>query len=79
MLLAYKYRMYPTAKQKAAIDNHIDTCRFVYNYFLEQKLKAYAQDKQTLSCFDLNKMLPGLKEEHPWIKETYAQALQMQS
>jgi len=55
---------------------HIHACRFVYNYSLEQKIRAYEQDGRKLSCYDLNNRLPALKEEHPWLKEVNSQSLQ---
>jgi putative transposase len=76
MLQAYKYRMYPNRAQVASLMQHIHACRFVYNYSLEQKVRAYEQDGRKLSCYDLNNRLPALKEEHPWLKEVNSQSLQ---
>ncbi|MGI6022623.1 MAG: RNA-guided endonuclease TnpB family protein [Methanoculleus sp.] len=76
MLRAYKYRMYPCQEQVASLMHHIHACRFVYNHSLEQKIRAYEQEGQKLSCFDLNARLPALKEEHPWLKEVNSQSLQ---
>ncbi|MGE4375450.1 MAG: IS200/IS605 family element RNA-guided endonuclease TnpB [Methanoculleus sp.] len=76
MLQAYKYRMYPNRAQVASLMQHIHACRFVYNYSLEQKIRAYEQDGRKLSCYDLNNRLPALKEEHPWLKEVNSQSLQ---
>ncbi|MFY1644252.1 IS200/IS605 family element RNA-guided endonuclease TnpB [Methanoculleus bourgensis] len=76
MLQAYKYRMYPNREQVASLMQHIHACRFVYNSSLEQKIRAYEQEGQKLSCFDLNARLPALKEEHPWLKEVNSQSLQ---
>ena len=79
MLQAYKYRLYPNTVQKESIEKHIGACRFVYNLFLEKKIKHYAEHKSTLSCFALNKMLPALKIEYPFLSEVHSQALQMAS
>ncbi len=76
MLQAYKYRMYPTQQQIHMLMQHIHACRFVYNHSLEQKIRAYEQHKQKLSCFDLNKQLPALKKEYPWLAEVNSQSLQ---
>ncbi|HQD24880.1 MAG TPA: IS200/IS605 family element RNA-guided endonuclease TnpB [Methanoculleus sp.] len=76
MLQAYKYRMYPSPEQISLLMQHIHACRFVYNYSLEQKIRAYEQDGRKLSCYDLNNRLPALKEEHPWLKEVNSQSLQ---
>jgi len=76
MLKAYKYRLIPNAEQREAFIKHIGACRFVYNLSLEQKIKVYETDKTSLSCYDLNKMLPNLKKENEWLKDVNAQSLQ---
>ena len=68
--------MYPDEEQGEMFLKHIGACRFVYNLSLEQKIKTYETDKTTLSCYDLNAMLPDLKKEFEWIKEVNAQSLQ---
>lgn len=76
MLKAFKYRLYPTSEQSILINKHIGAVRFVYNLALETKQKAYAGNKVNISCFELNKQLPDLKAELPWLKEVNAQSLQ---
>lgn len=79
MLQAYKYRLYPNTIQKESIEKHIDACRFVYNLFLEKKIKHYTEHGKPLSCFALNKMLPALKIEFPFLQDVHSQPLQMAS
>ena len=76
MLKAYKYRLYPTDEQKKMLSQHFGAIRFIYNFSLEQKIKAYEKDKINLSRFDLTKMLPKLKNENKWLKDVNAQSLQ---
>lgn len=76
MLKAFKYRLTPTASQAMLINKHIGSVRFVYNLALETKFSAYAGNRVNLSCFDLIKQLPGLKEECLWLKEVNSQSLQ---
>lgn len=76
MLKAFKYRIYPTKDQAELINKHIGSARFIYNLALETKTMAYAGSKVNLSCFDLMKQLPDLKEECVWLKEINAQSLQ---
>jgi len=75
---AYKYRLYPTKDQEQLINKHIGSCRWIYNYALEKKTKAYAQDQTKLSRFQIQADLPGLKkaEETQWLKEVNSQSLQ---
>jgi putative transposase len=48
----------------------------VYNLALECKQMAYAGNKINLSCFDLIKQLPDLKEQCNWLSEVNSQSLQ---
>ena len=68
--------MFPDKEQREMFLKHIGACRFVYNLSLEQKIKTYGTDKTTLSCYDLNAMLPDLKKEFDWLKEVNSQSLQ---
>lgn len=76
MIKSYKYRIYPTVKQRDFIDKHINCNRFIYNLALETKLMAYSTNKHNLTCFDLMKQLTELKKEYIWLKEVDSQVLQ---
>lgn len=76
MLKAYKYRLKPTEAQKILLEKHIGSCRFIYNWALDQKIKAYQQTEKSISQFELNKQLPLLKQTYPWLREVNAQSLQ---
>ena len=76
VLKAFKYRISPTAAQAELINKHIGGVRFVYNLALETKASAWAGNRVSLSCFDLIKQLPDLKEECIWLKEINSQSLQ---
>jgi len=73
---SYKYRLYPTKAQEEAFAQHLGCVRFIYNWALETKNKAYIKDKTKMSFFDLSAKLPALKKENPWLSEVNAQALQ---
>jgi len=77
MLKSYKYRVYPNEEQKILISKMFGCSRFVYNWGLDKKIKAYETDKTKLTCFDLANQLPELKKHNPWLKEASGQALQM--
>jgi len=76
MLKAYKFRIYPTKKQEEIIKVHFGACRFVYNWALEQKIKTYEQTKESISRFDLQRILVHeVKHSNEWLKEANSQAL----
>ena len=52
--------------------------RFVYNWALETKKKAWEEEKRNISCYDLQKLMSAtLKKEKEWLCEVNAQSLQM--
>lgn len=54
MMKAFKFRLYPTTAQAGQLNQHIGSCRFVYNWALDQKTKTYEQTGKSISRFDLN-------------------------
>ena len=44
----YKYRVYPNKKQKELIAKTFGCCRFVYNYYLDQRIKEWKNNNKTL-------------------------------
>lgn len=78
MIKAYKYRMYPTDEQKELLSKQFGHCRWVYNWGLEQKTKAYKTTGKSPSKFDLSNLLPVMKKnsETEWLKEAGSQSLQ---
>ncbi|AEH60690.1 transposase, IS605 OrfB family [Methanosalsum zhilinae DSM 4017] len=76
MLKAYKYRLYPNKNHEEMISQHIGASRFIYNWALENKIKSYEAEGNSISRFALNKMIPELKIEHVWLKNINSQSLQ---
>ena len=77
----YKYRIYPSDKQKRTLEKYFWCCRFVYNYMLDMKktmYKRYWVDHNMYRRFDLNNELAYLKKQLPWLKDCPSQMLQDQ-
>lgn len=73
---AYKYRIYPNKKQQVLIQKTFGCSRFVYNYFLDLKIKEYKENEKTLSYNATSKLLTQLKNEFIWLKEPDKDSLQ---
>ena len=75
---AYKFRLYPNKTQQQALQSHFGAVRFIYNHFLEKKIKIYKETKKTVPWNVLALELPKLKqqEEFAWLKEVNSMALQ---
>ncbi|HXG08100.1 MAG TPA: helix-turn-helix domain-containing protein, partial [Nitrososphaera sp.] len=56
MTLNYKFRLYPTKEQELVLEQTIDGCRGVYNYFLSLL-------PSPMSEYDMNYALAELKEQ----------------
>jgi putative transposase len=78
VLKSFEYRIYPNIKQKEQIIKHIGCARWVYNYALEKKMKAWTTEKKNLSRYDISTDLPKLKKEEQtkWLGEVNSQSLQ---
>ena len=77
LLRAYKFRLYPNPSQTSSLEQHFGCARFIFNWGLEQKSKAYSERQEKLSCLALMNRLPELKSQLPWLAEVNAQSLQM--
>ena len=73
---AYKYRIYPNKQQEELIQKTFGCCRFVYNYYLDKRIKTYEQDKMTFTYNMCSKDLTQLKKELIWLKEPDKDSLQ---
>ncbi len=76
MTRTYKFRLYPTGKQKKLLDNSLETCRIVYNKVLETRKVAYETEKKSITKFDCNKLITKWKESDERIKSIHSQVLQ---
>src|SRR5574343_1863174 len=78
MIKAFKYRIYPSDEQNVLITKHFGHCRWVYNWGLDIKRKAYQLTGKSPSKFDLSNMLPDMKKQEvtAWLKEVNSQSLQ---
>lgn len=61
---AYKFRLYPNNLQTTIINKTFGCTRVVYNRML-----ALKKENNYLSRFDMNKLLPSLKEEYLFLNE----------
>jgi putative transposase len=74
----YKFRIYPNKHQKTLLSKHFGCSRFIYNYFLNQRIEQYREhgssdnyNKQAKSLTELKK-----QEEYDWLKEVNSQTVQ---
>jgi len=71
----YVFRMYPNEEQKVLINKTIGCARFVYNYYLDKKIKGYKETKHSKSKYDCCNDLKKLEVTYPYLKEVDSCAL----
>jgi putative transposase len=76
MLVAYRYRLDPSSSQTELLNKHFGSVRYVYNWALGIKTKAFQVESRTVSRFELDKQMTGLKTELEWLNEINSQCLQ---
>lgn len=78
MQRGYRARIYPSKEQKDMLFKIFGSCRFVYNYFLAERIRSYKEDGVSLTYNKTANMLTVLKrdKDHLWLNECDSMALQ---
>lgn len=78
MKRAYKYKIKPTVKQQIQLSKTFGCTRFIYNWGLDIKTKAWTNEHKSVSYFELAHELTALKQtdEYAWLKEVPNESLQ---
>ena len=70
-----KYRIYPNKEQQDLIFKTFGCSRFVYNYMLEESIKAHKNGESFCTRNSFNYLLTSLKKNFIWLKEVDSTAL----
>ncbi len=75
---AYRYRFYPTDEQAHNLACTFGCVRFIYNYALQKRKRAYFDHHVKLSTKDLSAAITALKKEEgtAWLKDVSSVPLQ---
>lgn len=78
MQKGYTARLYPSKEQLNILNKAFGATRFVYNYFLAERIRSYKEDGVSLTYNKTANMLTTLKrdKDHLWLLETDSMALQ---
>lgn len=72
---SYKFRIYPNVEQQTLIQKTFGCCRYVYNYFLAQRIAEYKATGKTPTRFQQEKELVPMKKNLSWLYEVDSYAL----
>jgi putative transposase len=75
MQLTYRFRLYPSRAQEEKLLATLDSCRWLYNNFLERLNRK--ENGKTPGRYELQATLPELKQSHPELKQVHSKVLQM--
>lgn len=73
---SYKFRIYPDTQQAELIQKTFGCVRFVWNYYLFQRMEMYRESGKSPTRFQQDKSLSVLKQELPWLREPDKNSLQ---
>ncbi|MGI9293974.1 MAG: RNA-guided endonuclease InsQ/TnpB family protein [Pseudomonadales bacterium] len=68
---SYKYRFYPTECQRAQLEIEFGHARFVWNWALEMRTKAYRRRGESLNYVEISRRLTALKacRRYCWLSQ----------
>jgi putative transposase len=75
---AFKFQLKANQQQESKFYQFAGARRWIYNRGLDQRKKAWEQDKRKITVYDQNNELPRLKKEEDlkWLKDIHSQILQ---
>ena len=75
---SYKYRIYPNKTQKQILTQTFGCVRFVYNHYLDKRIKTYEEDKSTMGYTKCSEDLTKLKKQpgYEWLNDVDSTDLQ---
>lgn len=73
---SFKFRIYPTPKQEKVLHDTLFSCFKLYNTALEQRKEAYRIAHKSVSWYEQNHQLLGVKNEFPEYINIHSQVLQ---
>ena len=71
----FKFRIYPTSKQKKSLQSYLDACHWVYNKTLETRKKSWEEEKKSLSLYDTHNLLKEWREVKPEFENIHIHCL----
>jgi hypothetical protein len=75
-ILAYRYRLYPTKTQVAALERALDICRDVHNSLVHERTVLYETTGKSPCYLEPKRSLPVWKGSHAELCDVHSQVLQ---
>lgn len=75
MFKTAEIRIYPNKSQQELLQKTFGCARFVYNYFLNERITLWKENGESTTWIKQSRELTAIKGEYPWLKEVEAHAL----
>jgi len=75
-MITYKFRLYPTKEQQDKLWQHSNVLNKLYNYFLEQRIKAFESKSDPVYRKHQQSELVQLKKDNLELRQIHSQVLQ---
>ncbi len=75
-LLTYKFRAYPSSLLEYKMENWLYILHNLYNHAIEERKRAWKDEKKSITYSDQQNSLPKLKQKDPSLKLVHSQVLQ---
>jgi putative transposase len=72
----FKFRLFPTKRQRTILGGHLALCCELYNAALQERRDAWRINRKSISFRSQSDQLPAIKTDRPDVGEVYAQVLQ---
>ena len=76
MRKSFKYRLYPTKGQVTSLKKVLEECRWLYNHFLDNRKRAWKEQKKQIKLYEQTGSLPQIKKDRPSLKSVHSMVLQ---
>ena len=73
---SFRYRIYPNKQQEKLIIHICNSCRAIYNHYLELRNRIWNEERISFNYYACAKDLTQYKEQNTWLKEDDSTALQ---
>ncbi len=76
MRKAFKYRICPTKRQTTLLEQQLEDCRWLFNYWLNERKTLFEEMGKSIGMYDQQAELPALKLTRPGLNSVHSQVLQ---
>ena len=73
---AYRLKLHPNMEQRQHLARCAGAVRWLWNHLLDLNIKRYDAEKKFVFRLEMQAMLPGLKQQYPWLKDVPVHTLQ---